>query len=153
MDTNQSKHNSTQAQKTNFRFATMIAKLSCLVLCSMMTTMISIIFIVNASIHEKMAIAGVISLLATSFDITVNSLCLLLYWPYADQWYYCICKLCHKYMMNRCTNKVERYLHRPRKVTMSTSSTASKRVPQTQIDATSPNQSVESSIIINAPNE
>ena len=148
----ETKHGSSQAQKTNLRFTKIIAKLSCLVLCSMMTTLLSIALIINSSIHDNMAMAGLISLIASSLDIAVNSICLVLYWPYADRWYQRICKVCDRYMMNRCTRKVNDIYSRAASTTVSAIS-SKQQLAQTQIHTTSPGRSVESSIIINSTNK
>ena len=153
-----SKHSSTQSQQTKTKFVAIIAKLSCLVFCSMIT-LISIALIINSGIHYDMAIPALISMLLTSFDITVNSICLLLYWPFADKIYKHICQSCNKFMINKCTGNVNRYVNQAptagsRTVSVSVvgmgSAHTTQNIPITQ---TSANRSVESSIIINSDNQ
>ena len=153
-----SKHRTSQSQQTKTKFVAIIAKLSCLVFCSMITTIISIILAINSGIHYNMVMPGFISLLLTSFDITVNSLCVLLYWSFADKMYKHICQSCNKFMIKKCTGNMNRYVNRePSTVRSRTVSVPRVDSPQTArnmpVAQTSTNVSVESSIVINSDDQ
>lgn len=121
--------------------------MACLVLCSLMSTLLSIALIFYSSTKTDAAIPGLISLLASSLDVTVNSLCFLLYWSFADKWYQLICRSCNKFMINQCTRNVQHYVHR------ATSASVGSASITTSVPTSQKSQSAESSIIINEQDE
>ena len=85
--------NEKQIIRKQFEFVTLLAKLFTLVatcLCFTIITIILLILDVKTQTHYSTAIA----IFSGSIDIMVNSICLLLHWPFAQKLYKKICMKC-----------------------------------------------------------
>ena len=104
---------STQCEKSTNNRCTLIfvtAKLSVLISIAMIITIVSIISIFIAVVINNSVYVFIFSMLLTSMDITVNSLCLLLQWPFTQNLYQILCKRCQSCMFRLFAHEVEHYL-------------------------------------------
>ena len=85
--------NENQIIRKQFGFVTLLAKLFTLVAtCLSMTIITIILLMLDVKIGTHYSI--VISIFGGSFDIMINSICLVLHWPFAQKWYKKMCMKC-----------------------------------------------------------
>ena len=107
-NTNTNFNDTKQFNKKQLQLIKTVAKISTLVGCTLFTTMVSMTVMAIAVITNDTA--PTMGALAASIDICVNSVCLLLQWPFAENWYNRRCNPCNNVMIRMCANNVEQYI-------------------------------------------
>ena len=85
--------NEKQIIRKQFGFVTLLAKLFTLVATCLCFTIISIMLVI-LDVRIGAHYATVISIFGGSIDIMINSICLVLHWPFAQKLYKKICVKC-----------------------------------------------------------
>lgn len=93
-----------------------IAKFSCLVGITLITTAVAVIFSVLMTYNGMDYFYASIMVLTTSIDVTANAASLLLQWPFANGWYQKLCKPCDFLMIRLCTRNFEKYIIRKKQL-------------------------------------
>ena len=83
-----------------------MSKLTCLVLFTLIFTIISIILVIYNIISAKY-FASILSITGTSIDITVNAICLMLLLPFANKYYFIFCNFCNDFLIKKFEINIE----------------------------------------------
>ena len=87
-----------------------ISKFSILVILTLIGTFLTCISVALLGIYGISYFVGSINVLCMALDMFINVLCLLLQWPFSNDWYQMACKTCNNCMILKCTNNFEQYL-------------------------------------------
>lgn len=88
--------NRNQVVSKQFEFTALVARLFTLVATCLSLTLISIAILIFGVTFSSYG-TSLISILAASVDVMVNSICLVLHWTFANIWYKKLCMVCSCY--------------------------------------------------------
>ena len=82
-----------------------MVKLSCLVFFAMIFTLTSIC-ITAYCVNTGSELADVIGMYGCALDVTISVTCLTLQWPFSQNVYSKLCRLCHHFIATKCNDKM-----------------------------------------------